>query len=387
MRIIGGVIAVFSRELSLLRGRKSFAVGVILLPIVSFLFLITLFGDSSLRNMHIAVVDADNSSMSRRYTRMIDATAGVEIAYMPSTVEQGEQLMLEGKVDAVLHIPQDMERSIYRQQKVHPTIYINSMHLLNSSLIYKDIETVTQTLAAGVEMQLLQAAGKSPSEAYQLAIPIYYERHQLFNPYTSYGYYLSSPFNIITVVLCAITFTLFAFGLEYKHNTTRELLLSARGSRFAALVGKMLPYTLYYTLFILVSNFVLYGVMQTPIEGSIWALSLLSLLVVLAYQSFGLIIFALFKKLMLSMSLSAALATMSFTMGGLTFPLMALHLPIYYIAHLFPYTHYIYGYIALIRGSEFSGVLEQMLILIIYPLLLAVLTPSLFKGLLKPYNE
>lgn len=374
-----GFISVVSRELEQLWQNKSFLIGMTALPVLCLVFFLTMFGSGALHDFPVAVVDNDKSTMSRKFVRMINATAGIQVDYMPQSLGEAQELMLENKVGAVLYIPHNMQKDIYTASTVTPLLYVNSMKLLNGSLIYKDIAVTAQMLSAGIEMQLLTSAGETPLESYNLALPIYYEKHLMFNPYSSYGYYLETPFNVLMILLFATLSTLFAVGVEQKKCTTSQWLESAGDSPYIAILGKVFPYTLFYSLFSVISNFVIYGYMQTPMAGSIWTLTLNTILCIIAYQSVGLVVFFVIKKLLVAMSISAALTTMSFTMGGLTFPLIAMYKPVFYFAHLFPYTYFIYAYVDITRGASILYSLPYISIMLIYPILAILLAPQIVK--------
>ncbi len=378
---------VIYRELKLLRGRKRFMWSMILLPILSFVFLLTLFGGGELHDMPIAVVDYDKSAMSRRFTRMLDAAAGVQVDYEAGSIREAEELLKRNEVYAIVTIPHNMQNDIYSTTTVEPQLFINTSRILNASLVYKDVAMVAQMLSTGIEIQLLESKGKTPDQAMTLALPIYYEKHILFNPYTSYPYYLVSPFNMIMTLIFVVLATLYTLGMERKERTAEQWLKSAGGSPYVAVIGKLLPYSLYFGLWLSISSFVMAGVFEYPFNGSVVILTLLNLVVMVSYQALALLLLLILKNLMESMSVTAAIATMSFTMGGLTFPQMAMAKPIYYIAQLFPYTHYLEGFVDVMRGASWYACLPYLAILLIYWLIAILVIPALCKLLLSEEKE
>lgn len=374
-----GIIAVLHRELLLLRSRKSFLIGMVCLPVLSLIFFLTLFGKSELHDLPLAVVDNDNSTISRQFIQMIDASAGVEVKYSAGSMYEAQKLVYLNKVDGVLYIPAGMQKDIYSAAQVKPLILTNSVRLLNSTLVYKDVATVSQMLSAGIEMQLLTSEGKTDMQAYNLALPVYYEKHLMFNPYSSYGYYLETPFNFLIILLFATLSTLFTVGLERKKQTADQWLERAGGDPYVAILGKMLPYTIFYSLFAIISNFIIYGILLTPIAGSLTLLAINCVICIIVYQMVGLIIYAIIGKLMESMSISAAITTMSFTMSGLTFPLIAMYKPIFYLAHLFPFTYFMYAYIDIIRGADTMLTISHIAIMIIYIVIGILIIPKVVR--------
>lgn len=382
-----GFFAVISREIGLIWSRKSFFIGMICLPIVCLVFFLTLFGNGEMKPLPFAVVDLDNSSLSHEFILMLKATAGVEVKYMTQSVNEAEDLMKKDKIGAILIIPKNMENDIYSATVVKPQLYINSLRLLNSSLVYKDIAVTAQMFSSGIEIQMLVTSGKTMLESYNLALPIYYEEHLLFNPYASYGYYLTSPFNFLMIILFSVLFFLFSLGLERKTNRAEEWLRIAGESPYVALLGKMIPYSVFYSLFAILSNLIIFGFMGTPLQGSIWLMTLNCIVCIISYQAVGLLIYFITRKLMVAMSISAALSTMSFTMSGLTFPLMAMYEPVQILAHLFPYTYYMSAYVDITRGANYLYALSDIAIMSIYPVLTILVYPFIVKLILRPLRK
>ena len=381
------IVSVIKRELGLLKQRRSFLLGITLLPVLSLVLLLTMFGGAELHNLPLAVVDHDNSTLSRRFIRMLDANAIIQVDYMPQTVEEAEDMVLAGKVDGILYIPRNMQNDIYSTTTVKPQVYINAAKLLNSLVLYENIMVTAQMLSSGIEMQFLTKLGKTADQAYELTLPTYYEEHVLFNPYMSYAYYLITPFNTIIILIFAVCSILYTIGLERRELTSKEWLDSANGSPYIAMFGKILPYTTFYTLWAIICNLIIYGYTESPLNGSIWMMNLNMFLSIISYQSVGLVVLLVLRKLMESMSISAALTTMSFTMGGLTFPLIAMYKPIFYVAHLFPFTYFIYSYVDIIRGTDILHTLPYMSIQLIYVVIAILITPLVVKLTTKPEKE
>ena len=114
----------------------------------------------------------------------------------------------------------------------------------------------------------------------------------------------------------------------------------AGGNGLKALVGKAIPYTVYYTMLLLVANYIMYGPMAMPLEGSWLLLSLHSLLLITAAQSAALFLMACVPDPSVAMSLTSAYATLSFTMCGFSFPVDAMPLPMQVFSMVFPLRHY-----------------------------------------------
>ena len=196
MKYLKAFWRVFIREIEIFGSHKSFYRLSLGLPILSFLFFVVLFHNGMPRDMSVAVLDRDNTPLSRQLTRMIDATPSARIAYHITDMIEGERMMKEGKIDAIVYIPDGLEKDIYSATQCDVVAYINDLNLVKNGMLTKDIQTAVTTFSSGIQIQFLMKKGLSEKQAYDQMMPVYYEKHVLFNPYVNYTYYLLSLIHI-----------------------------------------------------------------------------------------------------------------------------------------------------------------------------------------------
>lgn len=370
MEIRRGLIFTLRRELYKLRRLKTFVVVVAFLPLLSLLFLVALFEKGVPRDLPVAVVDYDMTSLSRQAARMIDAGAFVKVVDSPPSVEAASEMMDKGDIDAIVIIPEGLERSILRNERQEVPIFINGSNLLVGSLIQKDIVTTVQTFSTGIEIQKLETQGLSPLAAYSASLPISFSKHVLFNPYTSYGYYLMPGFMAMMIFFFAILSTVFAMGLELKRGTAFKWLSGAGHNMGVAIVGKMLPYTLWFWILSFVMMWLLYAHMGVPMNGSATVIIVASLLLVLAYQWLGVLILSVTKSLRLGLSIAAGYSVLAFSFSGLTFPFIGMDGFVATIGKvLFPFTHYMDIFVdQSMRGAPVSCSMPDIIALCLFVL-------------------
>ena len=86
------------REFRMLFHNKSMFIFAVILPFVSMAFFHTLLYNGVARDLPIAVVDFDNSAISRNIISQLDATPELKIAYKPISQLEGETLIKELKI-------------------------------------------------------------------------------------------------------------------------------------------------------------------------------------------------------------------------------------------------------------------------------------------------
>ncbi len=340
MKFLRRTKKVLCREVCRIGRYPVFSTLLIILPVLSFCFFALLLEKGVPQNIPIAVCDCDRTELSRQLATMVGETPTAEVMYDITDMQEGEKMIREGKIEAILYIPENFERDIYSNTQTHVAAYINATNISANGLLNKDIQTAVSTFSAGVEIQLLMSQGLSETQAYAQIMPVKFDKHLLFNPYTNYGYYLLPSFMPMMLMIFTILCSVFAIGTELKNSTAGEWFSCAEGCTWAALIGKMLPYTLGFTLMSLLMNTIMYKWIGVPLNGNKWILILAGILFVLAYQAIGIFVITLLSNLRLSLSIAGGYSVLAFTFSGLTFPLMAMDWYIRAVSYIFPFTYY-----------------------------------------------
>ena len=334
------IYAVLRRELVRLTHQPMYFVLMLVLPVVSFAFFALLFNKGVARDIPIAVLDDDHTSLSRKVTQMIDATPTALVAYEIQDMDEGERLMREGKVMAIVQIPSFFEKNILSNSQTHIENYVSGTNITVNGLLSKDIQTAVTTFTAGIQLQLLTKQGLSEKQAMAQLMPVRFSRHVLFNPYINYGYYLSPSFMPMMLLIFTIMVSIFAVGDELKHGTAREWLDTGGGSVAAALAGKLLPILTTMFLVSMAMFVIIFKVVGVPLNGSLGVLMLANLLFVAGYAAIGVCIVSLLSNLRLSLSIGGGYSVLAFTYSGLTVPIMAMWPEIRIFSCIFPFTFY-----------------------------------------------
>ncbi len=328
------------RELRRLTHQPMYFVLMFLLPLLSFAFFAVLFQKGVARDIPIAVLDQDGSTLSRKVTQMIEETPTALVAYGIQSMDEGERLMREGRISAVVQIPAFFEKNILSNSQTHIEAYISGSNITVNGLLSKDIQTAVTMFSAGIQIQLLTKQGLTERQAMAQLQPVRFDKHVLFNPYINYGYYLSPSFMPMMLLIFIVMVTVFSIGTELKNGTAREWLASADDSMGAALLGKMLPVTVIMFLLSLVMFVIIFKVVGVPLNGSFTLILTGTLLFILSYQSISVLIVSIMANLRLSLSLGGGYSVLAFTFSGLTFPIMAMYPAMRAVSKLFPFTYY-----------------------------------------------
>ena len=230
--------AVMRRETGRITRQPMYFVLMIVLPVVSFAFFALLFNQGAIRNIPIAVLDQDNTTLSRKAVQMIDDTPTAMVAYGIQGMDEGERLMREGRIMAIVQIPAFFEKNILSNSQTRLENYVSGTNITVNGLLSKDIQTAVTTFTAGIQLQVLMKQGLTQRQAMAQLMPVRFDKHVLFNPHINYGYYLSPSFMPMMLMIFVVMVTVFAIGTELKHATAREWLGTGNGSVAAALAAE-----------------------------------------------------------------------------------------------------------------------------------------------------
>lgn len=353
--------AVLRRELTRLVHQPMYFVLMFILPVVSFVFFAFLFNKGVARDIPIAILDEDHSSLSRKVTAMIDDTPTAVVTYDIQSMDEGERLMRSGKIFAIVQIPAFFEKNILSNSQTHIVNYISGTNLTVNGLLSKDIQTAVTTFTAGIQIQLLTKQGLTEKQAMAQLMPLRFNRHVLFNPYVNYSFFLSPSFMPMMMLIFVVMVTVFSIGTELKFATANEWLKTAKGSIGAALTGKLLPVTIFMFLISLVMFLIIFKVVGVPLNGSLTIILLGTLLFILSYQMIAVLIVAVLSNLRLSLSIGGGYSVLAFTFSGLTFPIIAMWPAMQIMSKFFPFTYYTDIFVdQMMRGAPVAYSLPDM---------------------------
>lgn len=336
-----GFKTVISREIQRMLTRPLYLLITIVLPLVSFAIFWIIFNPGVPKDLPISVYDADNTQMSRRITRMLDATSLLKVSQRVTSIEHGKKQMLKGKSNAVILLPKNLEKDILKGLSPQVVNFYNNEFLLLGSMINRDVTAVIQTASKGLNLSIRQKKSEMATAAMAHIEPVAIKKHVLFNPYLNYFYFLTGTLQPAMLQIFIIVMTVFVFGIELKEGTAGELFEKSGGNITAIILGKLLPYSLIYILLGFFMNIYLLRIPGFPFRGHLAVLVISTILFVFAYQAIGIFIISLTANLRMALSVAAFYSSTAFAFSGVTFPIMGMPLFAKIWSSLLPLTYYI----------------------------------------------
>lgn len=361
--------AVVRRELRIMRNRPIYLLGSVVTVAFCAIFFLTFLKQGLPHDLPIGIVDLDNSSLSRNFSRQLDATQLGKVLKYDSFAEARED-MQSGKITAVCVIPAGMYADVQASRRPTFTYYLNGLYFVGGALSYKNILTMINLADGAVQREVLRAKGVNEDAIMGRIRPVNVDVHQIGNQYTNYGYYLTNIFLPGVLALTVVIILIYSLGAELKYGTSRHLLSTAGGSMYNALFGKLVVYTTLFSVIGLILILLMYDWMHFPINGSIWNMFLAIVLLVLASESVAIFIIGLLPIPRLALSIGALYSVLAFSMSGFTLPVEIMPPYIQGLAEAFPLRHYFLFYSReVIFGTGFAGWWQEVIHLLIFLLL------------------
>lgn len=333
------------REIRIITRDRIYLLSMVIAPVLCAVFFLSLMDSGLPKKLPVAVVDRDDTPVSRNITHQMDAFQQSEVVLRTTDFGQARRAMQRGEIYAILVLPEGLSRDVSRGDQPKITYYTNNTFLIAGSLLYRDLRMMSVLASGAAQLQVGTAKGQSEAQILASVQPIVIDTHPLGNPWLNYSVYLSNV--LLPGVLGLIIFitTVYSIGTEIKYGGSRKLLAASGGSVSVALAGKLLPHTAIFYAMGSAILIVMYGIIGFPHLSGIWPMLLLMLLFVLAAQALGIVMIGLLPDFRLGISFASLWGVISFSISGFTFPVDAMHPVLQSLANLFPLRHYFLVYV------------------------------------------
>ena len=334
--------------------RRAYLFAPLLVALVALALVAWISTPGIVRELPIAVVDHDNTYVSRTAVRAIDAMPTLTVEANYGSEQEIRSALVRGEIVGAVVIPEGMQQRLRRGVDAEILLVRDGSVLIPSRMLFKELSSLTSMLEAGLRDRLSRSKGKSGIVADFESAPLRVETYLLGNPKMDYRVYLLSG-----VLITLLQFSLL-FALAALHPTRKEsfALFAVHLAAGIALQATVIPR---------------WGMepVALPVLAAAW-----TLLLATGYLIGRSIADLLPENRSQAGMLSAFWGTTSFALSGWTFPLEAMPPALAKVADLVPLTQAL----KMMRWGQFGRwCLSGVAILAVWILLLA-----LFRLLVVP---
>lgn len=303
----------------------------------------------------VAVVDLDRSPLSRSFMRKLGSTREVQITDQPTSVEAAQELLRTDRVDGVILITPDLQKSVLRNTPGGISVYLKGAYLVRARFIG---EALRGAIAGSVQEVAapLVASGLVTSHGTQVLI------RNLYNPTNGYGDYVVPGVAAIILQATLLFGVAMFMGLKRERDDWR---MTPR-----AFLGTWSAFTLLGSLMSLAFFGFIFWVQDYPRGGNLAGLLLAVPLFAAAVSALGLLVGSVFERHERSMQILAGTSIPVFLLSGLSWPLFAMPAWLVALAKLVPSTSAVLLFVQLnSMGASVAEVTPRLLALALLSLL------------------
>ena len=210
---------------------------LLLVPLGYPLLYTFIYNNETVREVPVVAVDLSDTSQSRQFLRMTDATPDVNIILRTNNMNEAKQLMKQGDAYGIIYLPSKFSHQLHSGRQAHITLYCDMSGLLYYKALLMACTDVSLQMNHTIQAQLL--SGATPREIAINTVPVRYKDIALYNPQTGIASFL-----IPAVLILIIQQTLLlGAGLTAGTDRDRHLPLSQAFS-VSRLTARALAYLL-----------------------------------------------------------------------------------------------------------------------------------------------
>ena len=315
----------FKRGCVQLVRRAMYFLLIVIMPILCCWFLMDLIKSGSVQNVPVGIVDLDNSSMSRRISRNLNGFQQVSIRNRYNNFAEARDAVQRGEVLGFFLIPDYLEEEALGGRQPVVSYYVNYAYYAPASMQFKGFKTISLLVNGSIVQTALRTVGLRDERIEPALVPYQTHLHMPGNPFINYNYYLNSTFVPCFLSLFILLVTAFSLGTELKTGLSRQWLKTSGGSMFVALLGKLVPQTVLFTAVGWFIQWMMFRCYDFPLNCNPWNMLLAMFLLVVANQSFAVLIFCFVPNFRYGTMLCTLLGMVSFSFTGFSLPQEAMY--------------------------------------------------------------
>lgn len=295
---------------------------ILFVPMAFTLLFGGLFSPVFVEDIPIAVYDMDQSATSRNVVNYFYDSPSLSVTEDITSVEEVKEKLLLGEIRGAIIIPKDFGKDLNGKKGAKAVVFMDNTNFMYGNNVMSAINTIFETVNAGVQMKLLEAGSLVPYQAEQSAYTLSLVDRVLYNPQLGYFYYLFPGLLSIFIqqaFLAAAVPTLVDEKSRLRDlpmNLNKEFIMvkmSLMVRRFMLMGGcSVISMMACLKIAMAVTGF--------PMEGNIFVLILFQVVFLGAIMGMALVIAAIFEQVEHAVQFTMFLTVPTFLSCGFAWP-------------------------------------------------------------------
>jgi ABC-2 type transport system permease protein len=268
------------KEFTQIRRNPFMARVIVLMPIVQMLILVPAV-TFDIKNIRVSILDRDHSPISRGLINQLEGSPFFRIEQDASTIEQAQNAMNRGKVDAILSIPAGFERDLIKRDAAQIQLLVNGINGTLAQNATAFLSTLIRDYNREIILENIAIKPVQPAPQINILNRFWY------NPGLDYRIYMAP--GILAILVTSIGFLLSGLNLvREKEIGTSEQINVTPIKKHEFILGKMIPFMVIGMVDLAFGLFLARLAYGLPFEGNLLLLFGFSIIYLIAVMGLGL---------------------------------------------------------------------------------------------------
>lgn len=285
------------RILEVFRKDRNALATLLLVPIIVPFFMHFVYGQIFVENIPFAIVDLDNSSLSRNISQGLTNHPGLDVCKYYQSESELEDAIMHKKVIGGMIIPAGFSKDMTSPNSAKVEVVVDGSNMMTGGNAGGYVSQVIGNFNAGIQMSYLQGNGMAPSIVKNTMSSFSYTERVVYEPFLSYIcniVYIVIPFVIQTYYLTA--FLLPAYVEEKHYWIHNDMTKQEKNDRIEFLIGRILVVSVVICVTSYISFAVYAHIRNMPLRGNFFEYFALTFVFLMALSAIGLVITAFFNE-------------------------------------------------------------------------------------------
>ena len=364
MKSLLNIFQIWNRELGNIVRDKGIMIFILFVPLAYPLLYSYVYTNEVVRDVPVAVVDENNTSLSRGILRKMDASSDMKIEAYCNGMEEAQELIRRHEVYGIIRIPASFTKDLSRGEQVPIGLYCD----MSSMLYYKALLLTATNVSLEVNKDIKvrhYIPGTTDRQEEISKMPIEYDYVAIYNPQSGFAAFLIPP------VLMLIIQQTILLGIGMSIGNSRE---KHRGSVIPfhpwyknpvhIVIGKALPYFMLYLILAIYMFTIVTRMFTLPQLGHYKTFIAFVIPYLLACIFLAMSMSALIYRREDSILLLVFLSVPMLFLSGLSWPASSMPAFWKYVSYVFPSTFGMNGYVRIASmGASLADVRTEYIAL------------------------
>jgi len=341
--MIERILQVVKKEIIQIRRDKKVLRIIILAPIIQ-LFVFGYVATTDVQDIPLAVFDQCRTASSRELVEKFTQSGYFSLRENITRYHSIDDLLDNGKVDAVLVIPANYASDLKRGKTASVQLLLNGVNSNTASIAANYANNIVLNISEKIILGRLSISGKSSQ-------PVEIRDRVWFNPeLKSTSFFVPGIIGFL-LLLMLVPVTAMSIVREKEMGTIEQLEITPLSS-MELIVGKVIPFIMIGYIDITLVTFIGTTWFSIPIHGSILLLYLFGGIFIIAGLSLGIFISSISDNMSQAYMGSIFFLMPNILLSGFIFPIDSMPAIFAYITHVIPMRYFL----VIIRGIFLKGV-------------------------------